>query len=643
MTLNKDGYGFDALFNFGNSLWSPKKFLIKNSLFASSIFFSYKLLASYLKLDSDSDPSLDYFLTFEPFWISTLYFVNSQISFPNRFRFKRLIKKRFNKKISIKSHVGSKIEAALLSVYLIQQTDFFKFLDQKLVLWRSFYEQGSFEKFFTTIDQTDYKLLVIAGLFTNMYSIFKTNFKRLNSSFRRKNSLSTFFTQGNLQQKLTYLFENGESVSPLLNDLKSFDRKKFYEIFFKKYVSNKNDSFKLTSVRDFTKQIYRSIYENNYKGLFFDLLSQSRTNIRNLLLDEAYKRILPLKDFDIEDKVLVAWYSYDSNKSDYKDLWKDIFRETIDMNDLKKYREASNQIYQLNKIGSLTNAILLLKFSNSNSVDKLEEEFLLGEVAERISRKHNYLSVPMIEFVKGEDNFISMIHPQAKTLFEEIPTLSDKNLEKVIDDSLNMRLNFVDGFKEQDLVSLNVVDLEEKLLKNPLIDDVDYASVVRDRISLIDYIGSELEPGLDFHTENILFLKTFNDNYILGKIDHANKGLLPAMFDYVNLVHYNFDKLDFDQMLSLVKRSIDHYKQEYSLDHDLVVKLHLASLAYRRDSYISNWKSHSQRVGRIIPFLDYSSQMIKILKADLKDDDLFSWELKLAEKIKDNLETIIVK
>lgn len=137
----------------------------------------------------------------------------------------------------------------------------------------------------------------------------------------------------------------------------------------------------------------------------------------------------------------------------------------------------------------------------------------------------------------------------------------------------------------------------------------EYQDVVKSMANVIDHYGGRKRPVLDFHDSNIGVypdLINVSGKKYAEKIDTRNKGMRPAIMEYVSLLLHSFDKLE-PRLYEHVRNTIyDSFSQEYDVspsDRGLVTTV---AEAARTLQFAAAWsKPHrTEKHSLILPLLE---------------------------------------
>lgn len=352
--------------------------------------------------------------------------------------------------------------------------------------------------------------------------------------------------------------------------------------------------------------------ENNFD--IFASLAYYSISEKQTLQEHYYNLLQQDSSLTLSQKVFVAWYAYNTRKKESITLWNDISQEAFSSKEFKEkiYTVASTEIKQLKHIigTHALQSVLLFKEAPAKSKDFLEE-YKLGILAEEFARnKEKYFSIPVFGYRNdGEKQSFSMIHPQAETVYVQLPNKNKKQLEELIIDLSELRTGLATTFTNQTEVNLQEIPLEQY---------IPFGSISKEKTRFYNYVLKRIyeltkgtwQPGLDFHTKNIL-----EKYFFYGKIDHQNKGILPAILDHTNLVHYNFDRVPFAKIIHMMHISLEHYQQEFPTSQREIMTLQAYALIVRNERFKRAWsKNKHEDISKMYMFDEHVNKTINYLQ-----------------------------
>lgn len=552
--------------------------------------------------------------------IGFLYLLGDYMSFPSDRQWKNELKELIPKeKISKKSFsLNSLVKSLLLISY--SSSGLISNLNKKINL--------TLDHFYHNPEIA----ITLIPFFLSTYVVVRATynlFERIPFKHITKGNNFKKFTNG---LKNILILEDEESLKNYLNNkpdtlffpaidhlllgkkLKSEDNT--LDIIFKNYfLKQKKPDFSLTQAERF-QFISAKYYVDDFT--VFVSLSESTLKEKTELQDYYYNKLIQEENLSLSKQTLLAWYAYITDKKESKKLLTNLSKNASSSNEFRKkvYKKASSEIKSLEfKVGHHSiESILLFKEASANST-KFKDEFLLSSAYEKVAKKKPYyLKIPLFNYTNdGIIQSFSTIHPQAKTVYEQIGTKTLKELEIQLPILLNLRTDLAKEYSLQKDVTLKVVNLYESVSENPLLKTKEYKEQLKIAMSILsDGSQNAMQAGIDLHTENIL-----EKIKLYGKVDHENNGILPADLDYINVNHYNFDKISFSDLMHLMHLSFDIYQQEFQGSIREIASRHAAGLIYRLERFSNSWtKSNPERNKRLKPYFNHTFRTLDYLQKE---------------------------
>ncbi len=535
--------------------------------------------------------------------VASFYLASKAFNFPSHKEFKKLIRS----KLDLAVNPVSKINYALLLPSLAFSSELF--LHNPNV---DFFKNASTYKVAFKASELAFVIFSVTNMLyglANSWSIkFKTDFK----TFKRE----ILSSKKDVQKNDLININKGLIEFLSFRDLLKKDPISLDKLLFDRLVYDR------VPIADFNlKQAY--LFLDSSKFDFFVYNQQVRDYPdKKKITDKLFNILSKDSTLDSGKKLYLAWYVYLNKIPDYDRLFSEVVSEELIKSPLKKVYESTDVIKTFSKEFSIGASRILVK--QSFDKDSFFKEYLMSKIAETFFfERDDLLHVPVFGFKNEKDYALfSMVRPDADVAYGIIEKFPKEKLPWLFSSLFDLWNDLSSEFSSHSELSLEVVDLYKKLLAKPIVKSKNYESVVNDRIDILNDFD-DLRPGLDFHLENIL-LKEFLNKYFFGKIDHAYKGILPAIFDTVNLYHYAFDKLDFPTMVNLMNEAVSKYSTTFEVSPEQSIIRQAAGLAYRRDAFFKAWTKSDSRQGRLEDLLKYAPAMFDEMKKQIPNS-LHSW------------------
>ena len=465
-------------------------------------------------------------------------------------------------------------------------------------------------------------------------------------------NLKFFFTPPSkykLEEYEKRIIEN-KQVSPK-NYLDLSKRLGYYSLAFNNYILNyfikpNFDSKKETK----TMRKYTLGLLNNVKPIDAFLtaplvLIDNQKELKNYLYENAF---LNYKSCNLEELVSLAIHAQSNGNKESLILLNAIADLVYSSDDFKreKFGPGTVGVSVIKKKDSVHPiSLLVLEKEDSKNRVAMQEEFLLSSSMELGLRDVPRKSSPIVFNYNSidEKDYFNLVLFHQQTIHSILPSLNEEQQKVLFVELLNFNKLKAKIYLEQNEVKLEKIDLDKKLLTDPLSDSKEYVGLTKEnnqRLEELDMI--HFGPLTDSHTQNYLGPKVLFDKegriVSLTTIDHSNKGIGPKIFEHINTYDFNFDKINFKRMESMRPIIIKNYQEDTGSNYQKTIEIYLSGLIARRDAFTKAWikEGRQEDFWRVCPLLEYTTRVLLTYKNEVsrQNRSYFSNQALLSMKLK---------